>query len=744
MKTCDIIIPIYNAYEYTRDCIQSVLQYTDLKKHCLILIDDASPDERIVELLKKTKKDNKQLNIEVVYNKKNQGFVKNVNLGMKMSDHDVILLNSDTEVTERWLEKMMECAYSRKEIATVTPLTNNGSIAAIPNFVQDNKIPDGYTTQTYAKLIEEISFKEYPELTTGVGFCMFIKREALDEVGYFDADAYGIGYGEETDFCYRALDYGYVHVLCDDTFIYHKGTQSFKEKYDEVYDKNMQFLINRYQKYNDLTNEFVLTNPLKNIQDNIKLNLYRKQRKNVLYTIHSWIKNHDTKGAGGTTLHLWDIIQENRNFQNSYVLVPVNNGHYQLYCYIGEYETVLDYYIPPFKNQLHFLNSNYEKMLETIVKVCNIELIHVQHTIGHSFSIMNVIKKYHLYSIITLHDFYYYCPAIHLMYQMKQYCEETETDTRCQSCINHEYKIDNNIITKFRRLAYEYLQTFDLILTPSNDTKKRYQKYYKKLKIEVLEHGVDSFQTDYYPTYQKTFHIAFIGIIGVHKGSQILKDMIRAAHPNIHIHLFGGSDDSFLTQNHRGYTYHGLYKKSDLPKLLSENSIHLICLLSVWPETYSYTLTESILSHVPVIAFDIGAIGERVKRLKCGFLVELGSSSSSIMQKIVDIKSDFEQYDKVVQNIMKLKLKTVEEMGNEYHQLYQKSKPHHLECTVEERYDVLNQHDSQNTDQTQEMYFTLARYDNLIRFYERLRKSRVVRGVIRVAAPVGRKLIRKD
>lgn len=172
--------------------------------------------------------------------------------------------------------------------------------------------------------------------------------------------------------------------------------------------------------------------------------------------------------------------------------------------------------------------------------------------------------------------------------------------------------------------------------------------------------------------------------------------------------------------------------------------MNLICLLSVWPETYSYTLTESILSHVPVIAFDIGAIGERVKRLKCGFLVELGSSSSSVMQKIVDIKSDFEQYDKVVQNIMKLKLKTVEEMGNEYHQLYQKSKPHHLECTVEERYDVLNQHDSQNADQTQEMYFTLARYDNLIRFYERLRKSRVVRGVIRVAAPVGRKLIRKD
>ena len=59
---------------------------------------------------------------------------------------------------------------------------------------------------------------------------MFIKRAVLDEVGLFDAKTFGRGYGEENDFCNRAEQLGYIHVMCDDTFVYHKGTGSFQSK----------------------------------------------------------------------------------------------------------------------------------------------------------------------------------------------------------------------------------------------------------------------------------------------------------------------------------------------------------------------------------------------------------------------------------------------------------------------------------------------------------------------------------
>ena len=65
---------------------------------------------------------------------------------------------------------------------------------------------------------------------------MFVKREVIDKVGYFDAETFGRGYGEENDFCYRAEQLGYHHVMCDNTFIYHSGTGSFlTEEKREIY-----------------------------------------------------------------------------------------------------------------------------------------------------------------------------------------------------------------------------------------------------------------------------------------------------------------------------------------------------------------------------------------------------------------------------------------------------------------------------------------------------------------------------
>ena len=125
MRSIDIAIPIYNAYDYTVECIKSILKHTDLNTHTLILINDKSPDEKILPMLQKFVEENKDKNIVLLDNEENLGFVKTVNKAMKYSKNDIILLNSDTEVTKNWIEKIEKCAYSNEYIATVTPLTNN-------------------------------------------------------------------------------------------------------------------------------------------------------------------------------------------------------------------------------------------------------------------------------------------------------------------------------------------------------------------------------------------------------------------------------------------------------------------------------------------------------------------------------------------------------------------------------------------------------------------------------------------
>ena len=105
----DIIIPIYNAFDFTKKCIETVIEHTDLTKHTLLLINDKSTDQRILPLLNLFTTEYPSLNITIINNESNKGFVRTVNIGMQHSSRDVVLLNSDTEVTKNWLPKIQKC-----------------------------------------------------------------------------------------------------------------------------------------------------------------------------------------------------------------------------------------------------------------------------------------------------------------------------------------------------------------------------------------------------------------------------------------------------------------------------------------------------------------------------------------------------------------------------------------------------------------------------------------------------------
>src|SRR5699024_10554590 len=139
----------------------------------------------------------RETNIKILENEENIGFSATVNRGIALSDeNDVILLNSDVLVTPEWVEKLIKCAYSDAGIATVTPLSNNASICSVPVSNQNNPLPDNMTLEEYAVEIERTSLKSYPSIPMAVGFCMYIKRSVIKEVGLFDSAAFGLGYGE--------------------------------------------------------------------------------------------------------------------------------------------------------------------------------------------------------------------------------------------------------------------------------------------------------------------------------------------------------------------------------------------------------------------------------------------------------------------------------------------------------------------------------------------------------------------
>jgi GT2 family glycosyltransferase len=238
----DVIVPVYNGLEETRQCIDSLLKCSNTLEHRFIVINDKSPNKDIVFLLNNV--DDERLII--LSNNENLGFVKTVNKGMKFSKNDVILLNSDTVVTNHWIDKLHAAAYHCEKTGTVTALTNNGTIASVPCFNQDNDLPKGYTIEQFADLIERKSSKKYPIIPTAVGHALFIKRTVINDVGYFDEESFGMGYGEEEDFSCRVIRKGFRNILADDTFIFHYGSTSFKEEKTRFIAENKKKLIRKH------------------------------------------------------------------------------------------------------------------------------------------------------------------------------------------------------------------------------------------------------------------------------------------------------------------------------------------------------------------------------------------------------------------------------------------------------------------------------------------------------------------
>jgi GT2 family glycosyltransferase len=680
MKNCDIIIPVFNAFECLQNCFESVLNYTDLFNNRLIIIDDKSTDKRVIPYIESFLL-NKERNITFIKNEKNLGFIKAINIGMKYSDNDVLLLNSDTEVTKNWLEKIQSCAYTKEKVATVTPLLNDAGIVSVPIFANANKIPDGYNLDEYQALIDSISYKEYPEIPFGVGLCLYIKREALDAVGFFDEESYGIAYGEEEDFCYRCLGHGYRHILCDDVIIFHKSSQSLSGYWQQIFEDRKETLTEKYPLYKSNAVKWFYQRPLNYINKNINYNIcINNGRSNILIIIHYWNTQFgNDKLIGGTTLHVFDIIKKLRKKYNFHILTPIN-GMYRIYSYWENGEESID--IISFFSQfftIGFFDPNYSMMLKKIIDIFKIDIIHIHHMIFHYFDLVDIIKNKKSKLFISLHDYFSICPRINKLTEDNVYCGYPET-AECNICISsfncEYYRLKgNNNISAWKSVWNLLLSSADKIIVPSEATKKEISEIYKNLQINIIEHGVDfvNNKKELDISTDKEFHIAFIGIITYIKGKKIIEELIKYSYQfndGIYFHLFGYIDSFICENNYSHFIYHGEYNRNELNNLIRINNIKLVCLFSICPETYSYILTESVSMGTPVLAIDLGAIGQRVRENNLGWLIKNGTDISEIYKKIKNIFADKNGYKDVIKSILNYKIKNLDDMCDEYDKIY--------------------------------------------------------------------------
>jgi len=226
----DVIVCVHNSLEEVRRCLDSVIP-TLGSRHSLIVVDDGSGEET-ADFLSRFAENHDH--IRLVRRDTAGGYTKAANLGIGTSTADfVVLLNSDTQVPSSWLRKLARAAYLTHDIGIVGPLSNAASWQSVPEIIDENgqlavnEIPAGLTVDDMDRIAESCSPAEFPRVDLANGFCFGVKRAVFDTIGIFDEESFPRGYGEENDFCFRAIDAGFSVVIATDCYVFHEKSTSY-------------------------------------------------------------------------------------------------------------------------------------------------------------------------------------------------------------------------------------------------------------------------------------------------------------------------------------------------------------------------------------------------------------------------------------------------------------------------------------------------------------------------------------
>lgn len=618
-STIDVLIPVYGAPDDTLRCLFSVLNSSSVTPFNLIVIEDCGPDPKLRVRLQEL---SQIFEFEYLENIENKGFVLTCNRGFDLHpERDILLLNSDTEVFDGWLDRIISCSIKNPNAGTITAMSNNATICSYPYFCDDYSHPFEIQDFKLDKLFASVNQGEAISAPTGVGFCMYIRRECLKQIGGFNYELFGKGYGEENDLCVRAENAGWQNLIALDVFVRHYGSSSFSNAVrSERVEKAIKVINKEHPNYIPSVMEFVSKTPTAKFL----LNIDMERLKNFISDKKVFLNITHNKG-GGTEKHHLEMCEKLTKEGFAVIsLKPNNNGSPVLYLE-GKY---------PLPN-ISIPQSDAPEFNHWIKNVLNPSYAHIHHLIDFSnnfgLNLANHLTQLEIPYYFTAHDYYSICPRITLM-DDNLYCGEPPPSV-CNQCIANmeEVKAYNGDILNWRTYYQEILHNAEKVFVPDEDVMWRLQRYFPTVKFAVRPHfdhwNIGHFEPPKNST-TKQIRIGILGAIGVHKGMNQLYAVAKeclAQNYDIQFVVIGYTGDNALFKQLSNVEIIGQYNDDELmPKIYSAN-LSAIWFPAVCPETYSYTLSAALATGLPIFAYDFGAIARRLKSNNYGTLIPINT-----------------------------------------------------------------------------------------------------------------------
>lgn len=645
----DIIVPVYGAAEELRTCLASVARETDLSRHRLMLVIDgpqADAVESIVAAAEAT----------ILRNETRLGFAGAVNRGMRESSSDVILLNSDTIVTIRWIEKLIDAAYSSPDIGTVTPLSNHATLCSVPRSFEENLLPTGLDVASFAALVESASAHSYPRLPTGVGFCLYIRRALLDDIGFFDAARFGFGYGEENDFCMRALARGWLHVADDATFVYHAGNRSFGRSRSRLMRRARTTLRRLHPRFMTTIAEFMRIDRMSEVRARILDALgSRVSPQRIVHVVHGWPPFQHA----GTELYAYWLAHQQKASHDVAVYARAadparaHGKAMELFDDGVRVRLVTNNFTArnPFRRNA-IRDRIIERDFERFLRDTRPDLVHIHHLAGHAFSLASVAKRLGIPIVLQIQDWWLLCARVNLYDRDGNRCSGP-SPSKCAQCATltrvAPAGFNNRLLHAARRAAARSaIRACDVYVCGSqaiHDDYVRAGVMPASKPFHVIPYGVrvDLPRKPRAPA-QQPVRFGYVGSIAPHKGVHIAVEAMRDLDPSqASLHIWGDMnafpDYVADLERWRGNTsvmFEGTFAEKEKADIFA--SIDVLLVPSIGLESFGLAAREAMTCGVPVIASEGGALSEMFAPGECGDFFPAGDAAAlhRILRRIVE------------------------------------------------------------------------------------------------------------
>lgn len=253
-----VVIPLYGGEADIMACLYSLLKFRDLI-HEIIVVDDKSPDQA-AEAAEATAKHGASDGtarprargerkarplIKVIRNAENLGFGATANRGIAAASGDaIVILNSDTVVPRSGFVRLIETLWSSGTVAAAGPFSNNVGY-------HQHVSPTYSSLENLDLFAQDFAHRPVQDLEVNmlVGFCLAVRRSALQEVGPFD-ERFGVGMFEDNDLCYRLLRAGYRLKVAARAYVHHEGSRSLLRRQEhptQLLGRNRQVYYDKWR-----------------------------------------------------------------------------------------------------------------------------------------------------------------------------------------------------------------------------------------------------------------------------------------------------------------------------------------------------------------------------------------------------------------------------------------------------------------------------------------------------------------